>query len=154
VCLKGTLFTPLSKKNTSTDCSLPPLLLLSLLLHQVCLKGTLFTPLSKKNTSTQSLNVQMRKDLGLGVNLVHGFSLPNVPTRHQDLDIVVIRWVYWGRQGVGRRALLVVAGFWPRVGGFEELGSAHSAHHDKALWWSSWVRAAGSCSGALSRLPR
>jgi hypothetical protein len=23
---------------------------------------------------------------------VHGFSLPNVPTRHQDLDIVVIRW--------------------------------------------------------------
>jgi hypothetical protein len=58
---------------------------------QVCFKGTLFTPLSKKNTSTQSLNVQLRKDLGLGVNLVHGFSLPNVPTRHTDLDIVVIR---------------------------------------------------------------
>jgi isocitrate dehydrogenase (NAD+) len=65
----------------------------------VCLKGTLFTPLSKKNTSTQSLNVQMRKDLGLGVNLVHGFSLPNVPTRHQDLDIVVIRWVTQGCVG-------------------------------------------------------
>jgi isocitrate dehydrogenase (NAD+) len=65
----------------------------------VCLKGTLFTPLSKKNTSTQSLNVQMRKDLGLGVNLVHGFSLPNVPTRHQDLDIVVIRWVVCVRGG-------------------------------------------------------
>lgn len=61
---------------------------------QVCLKGTLFTPLSKKNTSTQSLNVQLRKDLGLGVNLVHGFSLPNVPVRHEDLDIVVIRCVH------------------------------------------------------------
>lgn len=58
---------------------------------QVCLKGTLFTPLSKKNTSTQSLNVQMRKDLELTVNLVHGFSLPAVPVRHSDLDIVVIR---------------------------------------------------------------
>jgi isocitrate/isopropylmalate dehydrogenase len=63
-----------------------------LFLHlQVCLKGTLFTPLSKKNTSTQSLNVQMRKDLELTVNLVHGFTLPGVPVRHEDLDIVVIR---------------------------------------------------------------
>jgi isocitrate dehydrogenase (NAD+) len=60
-------------------------------LLQVCLKGTLFTPLSKKNTSTQSLNVQMRKDLELTVNLVHGFTLPGVPARHEDLDIVVIR---------------------------------------------------------------
>eukprot|EP00878_Enallax_costatus_P008185 GHUV01008558.1.p1 GENE.GHUV01008558.1~~GHUV01008558.1.p1 ORF type:complete len:350 (+),score=79.36 GHUV01008558.1:142-1191(+) len=59
--------------------------------NKVCLKGTLFTPLSKKNTSTQSLNVQLRKDLELSVNLVHGFSLPCVPTRHTDLDIVVIR---------------------------------------------------------------
>jgi isocitrate/isopropylmalate dehydrogenase len=39
----------------------------------VCLKGTLFTPLSKKNTSTQSLNVQLRKDLDLVVNLVRFF---------------------------------------------------------------------------------
>ena len=71
------------------------------------MKGTLFTPLSKKNTSTQSLNVQLRKDLGLGVNLVHGFSLPNVPVRHEDLDIVVIRWGFagvWGGEG-GRGVL-------------------------------------------------
>jgi hypothetical protein len=27
------------------------------------------------------------------VNLVHGFTLPGVPVRHEDLDIVVIRWV-------------------------------------------------------------
>lgn len=59
--------------------------------YQVCLKGTLFTPLTKENTSTQSLNVQMRKQLDLHVNLVHGFSLPGLPTRHDNLDIVVIR---------------------------------------------------------------
>ena len=59
--------------------------------NRVCLKGTLFTELSKKNTSTQSLNVQMRKDLDTYVNLVHGFSIPGLVTRYQDLDIVVIR---------------------------------------------------------------
>ncbi|GBF92681.1 hypothetical protein Rsub_05050 [Raphidocelis subcapitata] len=57
----------------------------------VCLKGTMYTALSKKNTSTQSLNVQLRKDLDLVVNLVHGFSIPGLKTRHDDLDIVVIR---------------------------------------------------------------
>lgn len=58
--------------------------------YGICLKGTLFTPLSR-STSTQSLNVQMRKDLDLYMNMVHGFNLPNVKTRHNDLDIVVIR---------------------------------------------------------------
>ena len=57
----------------------------------VCLKGTLFTPLNKENTSTQSLNVQLRKQLDLHVNLVHGFSMPSTKTRHDNLDIVVIR---------------------------------------------------------------
>jgi hypothetical protein len=45
--------------------------------NKVCLKGTLFTPLSKKNTSTQSLNVQLRKDLDLVVNLVRSFCSPS-----------------------------------------------------------------------------
>ena len=58
---------------------------------QVCLKGTLFTPLSEHNTSTQSLNVQLRKSLDLHVNLVHGWTMPGVPTRFSDIDIVVIR---------------------------------------------------------------
>ena len=58
---------------------------------QVCLKGTLFTPLSKHNTSTQSLNVQLRKQLDLHVNIVHGFSVPGMPTRHDNVNIVVIR---------------------------------------------------------------
>ena len=55
------------------------------------LQGTLFTPLNKENTSTQSLNVQMRKQLDLHVNLVHGFSMPSTNTRHDNLDIIVIR---------------------------------------------------------------
>lgn len=58
---------------------------------QVCLKGTLFTPLSKHNTSTQSLNVQLRKQLDLHVNIVHGFSVPGLPARHDNLNIIVIR---------------------------------------------------------------
>jgi isocitrate/isopropylmalate dehydrogenase len=60
---------------------------------QVCLKGTLFTPLSQHNTSTQSLNVQLRKTLDLHVNLVHGWTMPGVPSRFQDIDIVVIRYL-------------------------------------------------------------
>ncbi|KAK9810571.1 hypothetical protein WJX73_001461 [Symbiochloris irregularis] len=63
----------------------------SIIRNGVCLKGTLFTPLSKKNTSTQSLNVQLRKQLDLHVNIVHGFSVPGLPTRHDDVNIVVIR---------------------------------------------------------------
>ena len=59
---------------------------------QVCMKGTLFTPLSEHNTSTQSLNVQLRKLLDLQVNLVHGWTMPGVPSRFEDVDIVVIRY--------------------------------------------------------------
>ena len=60
---------------------------------QVCLKGTLFTPLSEHNTSTQSLNVQLRKLLDLQINLVHGWTMPGVPSRFEDIDIVVIRYM-------------------------------------------------------------
>lgn len=70
---------------------MPPEVLASIRKNGVCLKGTLFTPLSKRNTSTQSLNVQLRKDLDLVVNLVHGFSVPGLKTRHDEVDIVVIR---------------------------------------------------------------
>ena len=62
---------------------------------RVCLKGTLFTPLSR-STNTSSLNVQLRKELDLAVNVVHAFSIPGLPSKYKDLDIVVIRW--------GRRA--------------------------------------------------
>lgn len=70
--------------------SVPPAVLESILRTGVCLKGTLFTPLSK-STATESLNVQLRKQLDLHVNLVHGFSMSGLPTRHKDVDIVVIR---------------------------------------------------------------
>ncbi|PNW70650.1 hypothetical protein CHLRE_17g728800v5 [Chlamydomonas reinhardtii] len=71
--------------------SVPKEVLDSIRRNGVCLKGTLFTPLNKENTNTQSLNVQLRKDLDLHVNVVHGFSIPGLPTRYNNLDIVVIR---------------------------------------------------------------
>ncbi|GFR49396.1 hypothetical protein Agub_g11448, partial [Astrephomene gubernaculifera] len=71
--------------------SVPKEVLDSIRRNGVCLKGTLFTPLLKHNTNTQSLNVQLRKDLDLHVNVVHGCSIPGIPTRHNNVDIVVIR---------------------------------------------------------------
>ncbi|CAL5224794.1 g7538 [Coccomyxa viridis] len=70
---------------------LPEDVLDSIKRNGVCMKGTLFTPLSEHNTSTQSLNVQLRKLLDLQVNLVHGWTMPGVPSRFEDVDIVVIR---------------------------------------------------------------
>jgi isocitrate dehydrogenase (NAD+) len=35
--------------------------------------------------------VQLRKELDLIANVVHGFSIPGLNTRYTDLDIVVIR---------------------------------------------------------------
>ena len=70
---------------------IPTHILESIKRNRVCLKGTLFTPLIGENTSNQSLNVQLRKQLDLHVNLVHGFSIPGIKTRHEGIDIVVIR---------------------------------------------------------------
>ena len=38
-----------------------------------------------------SLNVQLRKELDLYASLVNCFNLPGLPTRHENVDIVVIR---------------------------------------------------------------
>lgn len=70
--------------------SVPAAVLESIKRNHVCLKGTLYTPLSK-TTATESLNVQLRKQLDSHVNIVHGFSLKGLPTRHENIDIVVIR---------------------------------------------------------------
>ena len=70
--------------------SIPDTVVESLRKNGVCLKGTLFTPVGR-STHTESLNVQLRKKLDLHVNLVHGFSIPGLVTRHKDMDIVVIR---------------------------------------------------------------
>ncbi|XP_055804029.1 isocitrate dehydrogenase [NAD] regulatory subunit 1, mitochondrial-like [Solanum dulcamara] len=56
--------------------------------NKVCLKGGLRTPVGG---GVSSLNVQMRKELDLYASIVHCFTLPGLPTRHEDVDIVVIR---------------------------------------------------------------
>ncbi|KAK4347596.1 hypothetical protein RND71_033935 [Anisodus tanguticus] len=56
--------------------------------NKVCLKGGLRTPVGG---GVSSLNVQMRKELDLYASVVHCFTLPGLPTRHDDVDIVVIR---------------------------------------------------------------
>jgi isocitrate dehydrogenase (NAD+) len=56
--------------------------------NKVCLKGGLATPMGG---GVNSLNMQLRKELDLYASLVNCFNLPGLPTRHQNVDIVVIR---------------------------------------------------------------
>uniref|UniRef100_A0A5B6ZC56 Isopropylmalate dehydrogenase-like domain-containing protein n=2 Tax=Davidia involucrata TaxID=16924 RepID=A0A5B6ZC56_DAVIN len=55
---------------------------------KVCLKGGLMTPVGG---GVSSLNVQLRKELDLYASLVNCFNLPGLPTRHENVDIVVVR---------------------------------------------------------------
>jgi len=56
--------------------------------NKVCLKGGLTTPMGG---GVSSLNLQLRKELDLYASLVNCFNLQGLPTRHQNVDIVVIR---------------------------------------------------------------
>ncbi|KAL9259269.1 Isocitrate dehydrogenase [NAD] regulatory subunit 1, mitochondrial-like protein [Drosera capensis] len=56
--------------------------------NKVCLKGGLATPLGG---CVNSLNVQLRKELDLYASFVNCFNLPGLSTRHDNVDIVVIR---------------------------------------------------------------
>ncbi|KAH7851343.1 hypothetical protein Vadar_010185 [Vaccinium darrowii] len=56
--------------------------------NKVCLKGGLNTPVGG---GVSSLNVMLRKELDLYASLVHCFNLTGLPTRHENVDIVVIR---------------------------------------------------------------
>lgn len=56
--------------------------------NKVCLKGGLATPVGG---GVSSLNVQLRKELDLFASLVHCFNLPGLKTRHDNVNIVVIR---------------------------------------------------------------
>ncbi|KAL0833448.1 hypothetical protein Bca101_085337 [Brassica carinata] len=56
--------------------------------NKVCLKGGLKTPVGG---GVSSLNVQLRKELDLFASLVNCFNLPGLPTKHENVDIVVIR---------------------------------------------------------------
>ncbi|XP_018441657.1 isocitrate dehydrogenase [NAD] regulatory subunit 2, mitochondrial isoform X2 [Raphanus sativus] len=68
--------------------SLPEGLLESIKKNKVCLKGGLKTPVGG---GVSSLNVNLRKELDLFASLVNCFNLPGLASRHENVDIVVIR---------------------------------------------------------------
>lgn len=68
--------------------SVPSEVIESIRRNKVCLKGGLATPVGG---GVSSLNVQLRKELDLYASLVNCFNLPGLPTRHENVDIVVIR---------------------------------------------------------------
>ena len=68
--------------------SVPQEVMDSIKKNKVCLKGGLNTPVGG---GVSSLNVQLRKELDLYASLVHCCNYPGLPTRHENVDIVVIR---------------------------------------------------------------
>lgn len=68
--------------------TVPPEVIESIQKNKVCLKGGLRTPVGG---GVNSLNVQLRKELDLYASLVHCFNLSGLPTRHDNVDIVVVR---------------------------------------------------------------
>lgn len=55
---------------------------------RVAVKGPYFTPIGSKETS---INIQLRKEFDLFANVVHAYNIPGVKTRHQGVDVVMIR---------------------------------------------------------------
>jgi isocitrate dehydrogenase (NAD+) len=68
--------------------TLPDHVLDSILRNKVALKGPVTTPVGK---GFQSVNVRLRKALDLYANLRPVKSLPNVPSRFEDVHLVVVR---------------------------------------------------------------
>jgi isocitrate dehydrogenase (NAD+) len=68
--------------------TLPPPLLESIRKNKVALKGPITTPIGEGFTS---VNVGLRKALNLYANLRPVWNLPNVPSRFQDVDLVIVR---------------------------------------------------------------
>ncbi len=67
---------------------LPESVLESIERNKVALKGPVTTPVGK---GFRSVNVQLRKSLNLFANLRPVQTLPNVPSRFEDVDLVVVR---------------------------------------------------------------
>ena len=67
---------------------LPDRVLESIRTTRTALKGPITTPVG---TGFRSVNVALRQDLDLFAAVRPALSLPGVPARHQDVDIVVIR---------------------------------------------------------------
>ncbi|KAE9419872.1 hypothetical protein Angca_003282, partial [Angiostrongylus cantonensis] len=55
----------------------------------VAIKGNIET--KHDDPSYKSRNVELRKRLDLYANILHCVSIPTIPTRHKDIDIVLIR---------------------------------------------------------------
>src|SRR6267142_4131918 len=68
--------------------TLPKELLESITRNRVALKGPITTPVGKGFTS---VNVGLRKALGLYANLRPIRALPNIPCRNPDLNLVIVR---------------------------------------------------------------
>ena len=67
---------------------LPQEVLDSILRNKVALKGPVTTPVG---TGFASINVRLRKTLDLYANLRPVKSMPNIVTRYEDIDLVVVR---------------------------------------------------------------
>lgn len=67
---------------------LPERVLDSVRKNKVALKSPVTTPIGK---GFRSVNVQLRKDLDLYANLRPCYNLPNIKTRYDNVDIVVVR---------------------------------------------------------------
>src|SRR5438874_10213586 len=67
---------------------LPQEVLDSILRNKVALKGPVMTPVG---TGFSSINVRLRKALDLYANLRPVKSMPNIRTRYEDIDLVVVR---------------------------------------------------------------
>jgi len=67
---------------------LPPEVLESILRNKVALKGPVTTPVG---TGFASINVRLRKTLDLYANLRPVKSMPNIITRFENVDLVVVR---------------------------------------------------------------
>ncbi|XP_046382804.1 isocitrate dehydrogenase [NAD] subunit beta, mitochondrial [Ischnura elegans] len=57
----------------------------------ICLKGILASPDYSNTGELQTLNMKLRNALDIYANVVHVKSLPGVRSRHEGLDIVIIR---------------------------------------------------------------
>src|SRR5918998_78181 len=67
---------------------LPQEVLDSIVRNKVALKGPVATPVG---TGFASINVRLRKTLDLYANLRPVRSMPNVKTRYEDIDLIVVR---------------------------------------------------------------
>jgi isocitrate dehydrogenase (NAD+) len=67
---------------------LPQEVLDSILRNKVALKGPVATPIG---TGFSSINVRLRKTLDLYANLRPVASMPNIKTRYDDVDLIVVR---------------------------------------------------------------